>query len=170
MSRQAKTRGVIGGSSPHHSSRGCTVMLLLVACNTSVEPPPGPLTATLALELRDSADVVIDVAPGSSDATVHLTLSQGYGFVDSEITLSAAGRIEAFPEANGTQYSAKFSAPANPSGPCGDSPTSLAFSLYREGNNAAVLGGVAVYCAEQTWHGTPKRVLRLAGTMPLPAN
>lgn len=148
--------------------RAAVVLLLLAACDTSAQPQPAPLSGTLALELRDSADVIITSATGSNDATVQLTMSQGYGFAPGGTVLSAPGRIEPFPEANSTQYSAKFNAAADPTGPCGDTPISLALSLYRQGSNAEVLGGVSVYCAAETWHGTPKRVLRLAGVLPLP--
>jgi hypothetical protein len=77
--------------------------------------------------------------------------------------LSAPGRVEAFPEADATLYTARFGAPADPAGPCGDRPVSLALSLHRAGGNDHLGGALTAYCGEGAWHGTPARVLRLAG-------
>lgn len=127
--------------------------------------PPGTMQATLAVEIRDTADVTI--VPRGSDATaVTLAFSAGYGLFDPAAPLSAPGRIEAFPEAGMTLYTARFSAPAVASGPCGAQPVSLALALTRRGRNARVGGGLTAYCGADTWSGVPARIVRIAGDLP----
>jgi len=96
-----------------------------------------------------------------------MTLSQGFGVAPAESALSGSGRIESITEAGATLYTARLSAPAQPAGPCGAQPVSLALSLHRQGANATVHGGLTAYCGAEQWHGVPPRVLRLAGELPL---
>lgn len=123
------------------------------------------LTGTLEIEIRDSATIEIARGRSSAESTVRLTLSEGYGLAPEDSRLEAPGRIEAFPEAHATLYTARFSAPAQTDGPCGEQPVSLALSLHRQADSAMVLGGLSAYCGEQIWHGRPKRILRLSGEL-----
>jgi hypothetical protein len=64
-------------------------------------------------------------------------------------------------------YTARFDAPADPTGPCGSDPISLALAVRRRGKDAHVGGALTAYCGKDVWHGVPARVLRLAGDLPL---
>ncbi|MBW2522801.1 MAG: hypothetical protein JRI23_01435 [Deltaproteobacteria bacterium] len=142
--------------------------LALTGCpDESLAPVDSTLHGTLSLELRDSATVEIVVPSDGSPTTVTLSLDRGFGVAPAGSPLSASGTVEAFPEASLTLYTAKLSAPAEPSGPCGAEPISLALTLSRQGKNAMVVGGLSAYCGADRWHGNPRRVLRLSGELPL---
>jgi hypothetical protein len=136
-----------------------------VGCADNDTKTKGPLEGTLQIEVLDTVDVLIDPI-GDEAMKVTVTSRAGFGLVPENTPLTADGYIEAMPETGDTLYTAKLSAPANPDGPCGDEPVSLALSLHRQGSNPAVLGGMSAYCGADTWYGVPARVLRLAGPLP----
>lgn len=139
-----------------------------LGCHDFTEASGGTrLVGTLSLEIRHTADLQIAVAPDGVGADVSLTLSEGFGVAPAASALRSAGRVEPVPEAGATLYTARLSAPAQPDGPCGAEPVSLALSLHRQGDNAVVHGGLTAYCGADQWHGIPPRVLRLAGELPL---
>ena len=162
----ASTKSALARSATTNIAPICLALLVLAGCEIeeTLSPVPGPLKGTLSLELRDSAELQIASDDGVN-STVTITLSEGFGFAPANTTLEAPGRIEPFPEANSTLYWAKLDAPGTCYGRCVNDSVSLAMSLYREGNNAIVLGGLSAYCGANTWHGTPKRVLRLNGPL-----
>jgi hypothetical protein len=124
-------------------------------------PEVKTLKGQLAVDIRDTADVVLTITEGKIDAS--LTLSKGFGVAGG--TLKGSGTVEAFPEAGTTLYTAKIDAPADPSGPCKDAPISLALSLHRRGSDAHVNGALTAYCGKSVWHGVPARLLRLGGDL-----
>lgn len=126
-----------------------------------------PLEGTLFIEVLDTADVRIETLAGET-MKVTVTSHASFGLIPANTPLEAEGFVEALPETGDTLYTAKLAAPANPSGPCGDAPVSLAFSLHRRGDNPTVFGGMSAYCGADRWYGTPARVLRMTGPLPLP--
>lgn len=142
------------------------LIAVLAACGNDeqVPAPSGPvLSGDLDLDIRDKATVTIEADGESSRVT--LTASKGFGVLPQGVALTGAGSIERFPEADGTLYTARLSGPKTDGGPCGDQPVSIGFSLHRDESNARVSGGMAVYCGASVWHGTPVRMLRLAGSL-----
>jgi hypothetical protein len=144
--------------------------LALFACGCAGEealtPLEGPLRGQLAVDIRDQADVEIRGEGPALDVDVTVKLSKGFGLVKDGAALMAPGRVEAFPEAGMTLYTARFEAPAieGGSGPCGAQPVSLALSLHmREGTRAS--GSLAAYCGAGTYSGEPARILRLSGDL-----
>jgi hypothetical protein len=141
--------------------------LALTGCYAD-DPPPAPLpkrvtSGDLSVDIRETAHLKLTTQGTDLKATV--TLTKGFGVAPvSEI--DGAGSVEAFPEAEMTLYTARFDAPADPSGPCGAQPVSLALSLHRRGKDAHVGGSLAAYCGQGVWHGVPVRMLRLAGDLP----
>ncbi len=131
----------------------------------AVRPAPD-LTGTLDLEITDSAQVHLALHGDDLDATV--TPASGYGVMPAGKPLTGKGHVERFPEANATLYTARFSAPADASGPCKDKPVSLALALHRDEDNARVQGSLTPYCGKDVWFGTPAHTpLRLSGDLPL---
>lgn len=128
-------------------------------------PTPVVLSARLELDVRWTADVRLSLQGSHVDAS--LTLSEPREVASPGVALLGAGDVHLYPEAGGTLYSAKFSAPAYPAGRCGSDPESLVLTLFRRGNNPRVAGGVAVYCGADKNSGTPARMLRLSGNLPL---
>ncbi len=123
-------------------------------------------TGTLDLEIRGEASVHITTdLVGGVEVTV--TLSDGHGLVPDGATIVGAGRIDAYPEADATLYTARFNAPAFP-GPgarCGAEPVSLALALHTDADNAVVAGALTPYCGADRWYGLPIREpLRLRGS------
>ena len=149
------------------SCRVACVLALVVGCQSNDTKTQGPIVGTLQIEVLDTVEVSIDRV-GTEAMKVSVTSAAGFGLLPAGQTLEADGFVESVVETGDTLYTAKLAAPADPSGPCGDQPVSLAFSLHRQGDNPAVLGGISVYCGADTWFGVPARVLRLAGPLPLP--
>jgi len=141
--------------------------LALAGCYVDDPPAPPPpkrvMGGDLSVDIRETAHVVLTVA--GSDLKASVKLSRGYGVAPAG-ALEGAGSVEAFPEAEMTLYTARFDAPADPGGPCGAEPVSLALSLHRRGDDAHVGGSLAAYCGQGVWHGVPARMLRLAGDLP----
>lgn len=139
--------------------------LSLAACWTDDPvprpPPPVTLTGDLDVDIRDSAHV--ELVTTGTDLAASLTLTKSFGIAGG--ALAGAGHVEAFPEAGATLYTARIDAPADPTGPCGAQPISLALSLRRRGNDAHVGGALTAYCGKGVWHGTPARLLRLSGDL-----
>jgi hypothetical protein len=141
----------------------CLVLFSACADSTSSNPVDAAVKGTLAVDIRGSADVTL-VPRGPHDLDVTVALADGYGLVAPGTPLSAKGRLETFPEASAWQlYTARFSSPPIPSGPCGDKPVSLALALSRRDGNARVAGALTAYCGDATYAGVPARVLRLTG-------
>jgi hypothetical protein len=138
------------------------ILLLLPACVERIRHKPPP---ELELELRDKISVSMEQS--GDTLTITVTPSAGYGLMAPNVALAGDGRLERFVEASSILYTARFSSPADPSGPCGNEPVSLALALHRQAGNDRVSGGLTAYCGASQWHGTPKRVLRIAGSLPL---
>ncbi len=142
--------------------------MALAGCGERAEitTPPGgaPLRGELSLEMRDSLG--LEVAPAAGDgARFAITPSAGFGLLEAGATLRADGFVEPLPEASATLYRARFDIDATPSdGLCGGAPAALSLSLHRQGDNAAVAGGISVYCGADT-SAPPARVLRLFGRL-----
>lgn len=120
-------------------------------------------TGTLDLEIRDEATLAIKERADAVDVT--LRLSKGFGLVADGATLSGAGRIDSYPEAGATLYTARFSTAAIANGPCGPEPLSLALSLHTDADSAFVAGALTPYCGANRWYGIPAREpLRLRGS------
>jgi hypothetical protein len=144
---------------------------LLVATVTACDGTPSGVTTlegTLAIEVIDSATVRIEPRAESDSTKVTVTSQAGYGVLPPGEPLLGEGYAETISETEGTFYSARFSSEPIVPGPCGNQPISLALSLHRQGQNAAVFGGLTAYCGADTWYGLPARVLRLAGDLHLP--
>lgn len=142
--------------------RYALLLLLLSGCVERIRQKPPP---ELELELRDKVSVSMEQA--GDVLTVTLTPSAGYGLMAPNVALTGEGRLERFVEASSILYTARFSSPAEPSGPCANQPVSLALALHRQAGNDRVTGGLTAYCGAGQWHGTPKRVLRIAGSLPI---
>ena len=120
---------------------------------------------TLDLEIRH--DAVVHIADGADGIEVTITLSQGHGLVADGATLRGAGRIDRYPEADATLYTARFSAPAisGEGAECDREPVSLALSLHTDADNAVVEGALTPYCGADRSYGIPAREpLRLRGS------
>lgn len=137
----------------------------LSCVDESLAPVDSVLRGTLTLEVRDSASIELVVPNDGSATSVKITLDQGFGVAPAGVELSGTGRAASFPEAHSTLYTARLSAPAQPAGPCGAEPISLALSLHRQGESSLVVGGLSAYCGAEAWHGNPRRVLRLSGEL-----
>ncbi|MSP24365.1 MAG: hypothetical protein EXR75_04220 [Myxococcales bacterium] len=144
-----------------------TMALCMVAACDAAAELPGAISwsGTLTLELRDSAEVVLTVAPDGDAVRVAVTPTASYGLLEVRKPLVADGRVASFPEVGASLYTAKFALPAVSDGPCGAEAISLAMSLHRDGENRMVLGGLTAYCGANRFHGTPVRILRLAGEL-----
>lgn len=137
---------------------------LLVGCGKSDAAPDTSIKGTLAVEIRMAVDVTL--VPGGD---VTLAFGDGdFGVVDAGTKLSARVLVERLPEAGTTMYNAVFAAPKRSGSPCGDQPMTLALSLIRRGENDRVGGGLTAYCGSGVTSGTPARILRLSGSLPLP--
>jgi hypothetical protein len=151
--------------------RWLVLTAILGACSNEpevVREPTKTLSATLDLEIRDRAEVVLETT--GERLRAKLTLTSGFGVAPAGELVSGDGFVEAFPEADATLYTARFSLPPA-AGPCGAEPVSLALSLHRSGKNTRVAGSLTAYCGADRWHGVPARTpLRLSGTLPLPAD
>jgi hypothetical protein len=146
-----------------------TGLALAAACSKDdgdKQPDPVTLNGTLDLEIRDTLEVGLVVRGERLTATI--LASSPFGVLPAGEKLGGEGRVEAFPEADATLYTARFSAPARAGGPCGAEPVALALSLHRGGAGAFVAGSLTAYCGAQS-HGTPARTpLRLSGSLALP--
>lgn len=145
--------------------------LALPACADKEDLAPVPqghsYTGTLAVDIRGTAAISIDVAPdGSVTASIQPDMLGAGGVLDPSTKISAPGTIEPFPETSSEMYTAKFSIPARPDSPCGTTPISLGLSLVRRLGNSHVGGSLTAYCGADHFYGVPARVLRLSGDLP----
>lgn len=135
--------------------------------DSSTTAPPEPvevLDARFDLELRETIDVEIVRLGTAIEVTVNV--STGYGIAPND-AIVGVGRIDAYPEVGATLYTATFDAPAQPNGPCGDAPVSLALALHHDDDASIVAGGLTGYCGAGTFFGTPAiEPLRIFGRMP----
>jgi hypothetical protein len=127
--------------------------------------PARQLQGMLDADILGQATVTIGELGGGA-ATARVALVRGHGLLPDGTTLEGGGRIEAFPEASTTLYTAIFSAPAYPAGLCGEQPIGLALSLRRAGPNDRVAGGLSAYCGGDVRRGKPVRIVRLSGSLP----
>jgi hypothetical protein len=147
-----------------------TLATSLVACtdSTSDSAELKPLhTGTLDLEIRHEAVVRIASTEVADRTEVNVTLSKGHDLVPDGTTLTGAGRIDRYPEADATLYTARFAAPAlaGDAALCGTEAVSLALSLHTDADNAVVAGALTPYCGANRWYGIPAREpLRLRGS------
>lgn len=143
---------------------GILSALAMVACaeDDQVIAPPGPLEGTLALEIRDQAQVKIE---GMGDRpTISIQISKGFGVAPEGLMLTAQGFIEEFPEAKMKLYTARFDPQPVDNSRCGAEPVALALSLHQK-EGARVSGSLAVYCGTAIDGGEPIRILRLSGEL-----
>jgi len=139
----------------------------VLACEDSEAPSPETESFELDVDIRENAQVRVEKRGESLE--VRLTISRGFGVAEDGATLRGSGRLERFPEADVTLYTAKLSAPAVSAGPCGSEPVSLALALHRRGTAKRVSGSLTPYCGKDVWSGVPARnPLRLSTTIPKP--
>ena len=125
---------------------------------------------TLDVDIRDSVDVtMVSTSATDLDATLAFTTS-GFDLFDHASPLRLPVHVEAFPEAGLTLYVGKLSLPAVSGGRCADQPVSLALALSRKQGNDRVQGSLTAYCGADTYAGVPARVLRIVGSLPIPAS
>lgn len=151
-------------------ARSCVVLVALAALAACGKKPvtvqKPSLSGKLDLEITDSAQV--DLFIHGDELTAAVTPDKGYGVMPANKTLNGKGHVDHFPEANATLYTARFSAPADASGPCKDKPVSLALALHRDEDNARVQGSLTPYCGKDVWYGISAHdPLRLSGDLPL---
>jgi len=134
------------------------------SADTTAGPEPEiVLEADLALETTRGVQIVITRTGDVLEASV--TPGEGFGVAPSGEPLVGPARIDAFPEANATLYTARLSAPAQPGGPCGDEPVSLALALHLDADAGYMAGGLTPYCGADTWFGVPAiEPLRVSGS------
>jgi len=147
--------------------RRITLAILLAGCHDSAD---NAWRGTLDVDIRDSVDVTLVPKTATDlDATLKFTTS-GFDLFDRTAPVKLALRVEDFPEAGLALYVGKLSLPPFPTGPCADQPVSLALALSRKERNDRVQGSLTAYCGAETYAGVPARVLRLVGSLPLPAS
>lgn len=132
-----------------------SLSLGIVACEGSKDEPDESLRTTLDVDIRESASVRIERHGDELDVSIEL--SQGFGVAPPGERLRGKGRLERFPEAEVSLYTARFSVRAQPDGPCGAEPISLALSLHRRDTGPRLSGSLTAYCGESVWHGLPAR-------------
>jgi hypothetical protein len=150
------------------------IVLLSLAGACSIDEPISPAPkvviyeGNLEVDIRGHAPVTITI-PVTGEPVVQLSVDSvnAAGLLAPGTVLSGTARVEPFPETESELYTAKFSQPAQSSGPCGDQPVSLALSLHRRGTAARVGGALTAYCGSDRFHGVPVRMLRLSGDLPV---
>ena len=144
-----------------------TIASVLAGCHDSGD---SAWRGTLDVDIRDSVDATL-VPHGATDldATLAFTTS-GFDLFDHASPLRLPVHIEAFPEAGLTLYVGTLSLPPFAGGRCADQPVSLALALSRKEQNDRVQGSLTAYCGESTYSGVPARVLRIVGSLPMPAS
>lgn len=132
-----------------------------VAGSSSTGVPPTPvvvLDGTFDLEVRET--IAVEVVQIGADVVVTIDASESIGVLPTG-AIEGPGRIDAYPEAAATVYTATFAAPAVPDGPCGDSPITLALALHAVTGSddvapsVVVAGGITAYCGESVTAGVP---------------
>jgi hypothetical protein len=93
-----------------------------------------------------------------------IAVAKGGDLLPGGTTFDGAGRVEDFSESGYRMVAMKFAGPAT-SGRCGSLPISYSLTLtYRE-PNGFLTGGLAAYCGENTFFGTPIQIFRLEGVL-----
>lgn len=155
---------VVGDSSSGDATTGGTTTTAASVDGSTTGAPPVPvLEVSLELELRDT----IQIGFGTTDGGVvaEIDPSRGFGLVGG--ALAGVGRIDAYPEAEATMYTATFEGPPVPDGPCGEAPISLALALHHDHDADVIAGGLTGYCGAATFWGVPAiEPLRISGRMP----
>ena len=137
----------------------------LAGCKDHASASAGPerFDAPLTFDIRTTGALHLEERPaerGSADLT--LTVGQGFDLFDVGAPLAAPARIEAFPEAGLRMYTAHFSVPGRPGGPCEGRGLALELALTRRLENARLSGALTVYCPDAVARAAPIRVLRVA--------
>jgi hypothetical protein len=133
------------------------------AGTTAGPEPMVVFEATLALETKRVVQIVLTQTGDELQATV--TPSEGFGVAVAEDALTGPARIDTFPEAGATLYTARLAGPAVSGGRCGDAPVSLALALHLDADATFIAGGLTPYCGADTWFGVPViEPLRISGT------
>ena len=146
--------------------------LLALACSSSEDekkqPPAEVFSGTVDVDIRDTAEVELTTRGDSLSAT--LTISNDWGVLPKSEPISGKGRVEHFPEADVTLYTALIDIEPQSGGPCGSEPITLALALERSGTGGYVVGSLTPYCGKGTDSGNYARnPLRLSGQLPLPS-
>ncbi len=116
------------------------------------------------LDLEISEQAALSLARDGRRVVATLEVSRGFGVVPDGTVLSGIGRVDAYPEAHATIYTARFVTEALPGGPCGAARVSSALSLHRRRDTDVVAGGLTSYCGSDVFHGIPaSEPLRLSG-------
>lgn len=132
-----------------------------VGGSSSTGTPPMPvvlLDGTFDLEVRDRIDV--EVVQAGADVAITIDASEALGVLPTS-PIEGVGRVDAYPEAAATVYTATFAVPAVADGPCGDSPITLGLALYATTGSddvapsVVVAGGITAYCGEDVTSGVP---------------
>ena len=133
------------------------------ATDTGEDPGEPILELHLDFEVRQSIDIVVS-RQDDGDIIVSYSPFRGFGVMEDMGAYSGPGRIDVYPEAGATVYTARIDGAPVAGGPCGDQPVSLAFSMHVEEHAEYYAGGIAAYCGADTWHGVPViEPLRMAG-------
>lgn len=143
--------------------------LAVVACGDGEpdQPQGTRLSATLDMDIRYQAEVTLTVRGEALDAQVRL--DHGFLVAPEGTALRGSGRVERFPEADATLYTALLTAEPTPSGPCGDQSVTLALALHRAGDGEYVAGSLTPYCGKDVSSGDfARNPLRLSGNMKTP--
>jgi hypothetical protein len=143
--------------------RRALVLVGLAALGCAGDDADRPKVETLELDvdIREHASVRLERQDDALD--VRVTLSRGFGVAEDGVLLVGRGRVEKFPEAEVTLFTAKLDGAPVAGGPCGAEPVSLALALHRRGAAPRVSGSLTPYCGKGVWAGVPARnPLRLA--------
>jgi hypothetical protein len=133
------------------------------AGTTAGPEPMVVFEATLALETKRVVQIVLTQTGDDLQASV--TPSEGFGVAAAGDALTGPARIDTFPEAGATIYTARLGGPAVADGRCGDAPVSLALALHLDADATFIAGGLTPYCGADTWFGVPViEPLRISGT------
>lgn len=133
------------------------------AGTTAGPEPTIVFEATLALETTCVVEIVLTQTGDDLQASV--TPSEGFGVAADGATLTGPARIDTFPEAGATLYTARLGGATVSDGRCGDAPVSLALALHLDADATFLAGGLTAYCGADTWFGVPIiEPLRISGT------
>ena len=133
-------------------------------CKDTESASPSGWKLSMDLDIRSQA--VVEMQPGSRKdrPIMSVQLPSEAGVIDTASPLRAEGRLDSYPEAHLTVYTAKFAAKGRHGGPCGEGDVSVALSLANRKDNPYMAGSLTAYCGTRKWYGVPVRVWRLSGT------
>lgn len=130
-------------------------------------PQPDEVALQVRLDLETKRDVDVLVTRTGEALAATVTVSRGYGVAADGATVTGPARIDAYPEAGATIYTARLAGDAVQGGPCGEQPVSLALALHLDDDADLLAGGLTPYCGADTWFGIPAiEPLRISGRLP----